>query len=155
MTSPTVSVDVSAAQFDRADFIEDVAEALAETGFDPAHLTLALAETTLALDVPTTIDRLHRVKALGVRVALGEFDSGYSSLTFLQRFPIDILTVDRSLLAETIDPGEAESLTDTLGQLGRVFGVDIIIEGPEGEDDPLPPVGAADAPASASVTGSR
>ncbi len=134
-----VSVDISAAHFDRDGFVDDVEAALSSTGFDPGHLTLALAETALAPDASTTIARLQRVKALGVRIALGDFDSGYSSLTFLQRFPIDVLTVDRSLLAETVDPGEIETLAGTLGQLGRVFGVDIVIESPEGEPGPVPP----------------
>ncbi len=137
--TPTVSVDIWSAQFDRVGFVEDVEEALASSGFDPRYLTLVLTETSLAADGTRTIERLHRLKALGVRIALGEFDSGYSSLTFLQRFPIDILSIDPSLVVETVDPGETESLAGTLGQLGRVFGVEIIIEGPEGEVVSAPP----------------
>ncbi len=141
-TPLTVSVDISEAQFDRAGFVDDVAEALATSGFDPARLVLALSETALANDGADTIERLHRVKALGVRIALDEFDSGYSSLTFLQRYPIDILTIDRSLVIETVDPGETESLAETLGQLARVFGVEIVIEGPEDDAGREAPPGA-------------
>jgi len=148
----TMSVDISAAQFDREGIVDDVETALSSTGFDAGHLTLALAETSLASDVPTTIARLQRLKEVGVRIALGEFDSGYSSLTFLQRFPIDALTVDRSLLAETVDPGEIETLAGTLGQLGRVFGVDIVIEGPADGPGPVPPPEEAGTPV---VTGRR
>jgi diguanylate cyclase (GGDEF)-like protein len=141
-TPLTVSVDITASQFQRVGFVDDVEQALAASGFDPAHLVLALSETALASDGAATIERLHRLKALGVRIALDEFDSGYSSLTFLQRYPIDILTIDRSLVIETVDPGETESLAETLGQLARVFGVEIIIEGPEGEEGREAPAGA-------------
>jgi len=134
-----VSVDIYSAQFEQPGFVDDVDAALSESGFDPGHLVVTLAEASLASGAPNTIDRLRRVKALGVRVALAEFDSGYSSLTLVQRFPIDILKIDPSLVAQTADPEETDSLTGTLSNLGRVFGVDIIFESREGDAEPVPP----------------
>lgn len=144
-----VSVDIYAAHFQQHGFVDDLEGALLESGFDPGHLVVALAEAALASGAPTTVERLRRVKALGVRVALSEFDSGYSSLTLVQRFPIDILKIDPSLVAQTADPEETTSLAGTLNHLGQVFGVDIIVESGGGEPEPVPPgidVGATGAP---------
>jgi diguanylate cyclase (GGDEF)-like protein len=133
----SVSVMASASQFERDGFVQDVRAALATTGLDPASLIVTFPETALAPD-ETTIARLKCLKAEGVRIALGEFESGYSSLTYLQRYPIDILKVDRSLVSEAVDPDEVATITRTLTQLGRVFGVDIIIEDVPSEDEPVP-----------------
>ncbi len=133
----SVSVMASASQFERDGFVEDVRAALASTGLDPASLIVTFPETALAPD-ETTIARLRCLKTEGVRIALGEFESGYSSLTYLQRYPIDILKVDRSLVSGTVDPGEVATITRTLTQLGKVFGVDIIIEDVPSGDGPDP-----------------
>jgi EAL domain-containing protein (putative c-di-GMP-specific phosphodiesterase class I) len=124
-----VTVNVSADHFVEDTFIDDVGNSLSASGFDPGHLTIVLAETALASDRLDTMARLNDLRQLGVRVALGEFDSGSNFLTFLQRYPIDVLKVDRSLLAGMAGPDGTDAMEETLIQLGRVFSMEIVIEG--------------------------
>jgi predicted signal transduction protein with EAL and GGDEF domain len=145
----TVSVGISAAQFAADGFFDGVADVLEASGFDPAYLVIALAESSLGADTPATIGRLLQLKALGVRIALSDFDSGYLSLTFLQRYPIDILKIDRDVVADSADRGETEPLVETLAQLSRVFGVDIMIENPSGQTGERPPAEGIGSPVAA------
>jgi diguanylate cyclase (GGDEF)-like protein len=148
-----MSVNVSAEHFSQATFVDDVDDALADSGFDPGHLIIALAETVLVSGGRTTMARLVALRELGVRIALGECDTGLSFFTFLQRYPIDILKVDRCLMAGTADPGDADEMAETLTKLGRVFSMDIFIEGDHAEGgwatSTSAPYGAGDHGASA------
>jgi diguanylate cyclase (GGDEF)-like protein len=142
-----VSVDVSATEFAEDDFVDDVRDVLALTGLDPSLVVMTFAETALTpaahfRDDAAVIARLLELKATGVRIALGEFDGGASFLTYLPRYPIDILKVEQPLVAGIVDPAGAASLADTLAQLGRVFGVDVVVEGsgPPGEFESSPTI---------------
>ncbi len=94
-----VSVNVSAYQLGRRDFVEDVRHALAESAIEPSLLTLEITETMLVRDLRATREYLDEVKGLGVRIAIDDFGTGYASLSHLQRLPIDILKIDRSFVA--------------------------------------------------------
>ncbi|HEX3981483.1 MAG TPA: EAL domain-containing protein, partial [Acidimicrobiales bacterium] len=125
----TVSVGVSADHVRQDSFVDDVGDALSASGFDPGHLTIAFAENLLTQDTPATVAQLDDLREMGVRIALGELETGVSFLTVLQRYPIDILTVDRSLVAGTTGPGAPGAMEETLTQLGRVFSLDVVVEG--------------------------
>jgi diguanylate cyclase (GGDEF)-like protein len=132
-----VSVNVSAAHFEHDQFFDDVRSALSDSGFAPELMIVALAETDLIPGGSNTVARMQRLKELGVRIALGHFDTGYSSLAFLRNYPIDILKIDRSLAAGITDPVETAALIQTLTQVGEVFGVGIVVDGPEDDDGPV------------------
>ena len=149
----TVSVNVSSVLFERDQFLDDVRSALAESGFTPELMIVALAETDLIPGGTSTVARMHRIKDLGVRIALGHFDTGYSSLAFLRNYPIDILKIDRSLAAGITDPIETAALVQTLTQVGEVFGVGIVVDGPEDDDGPVAP--SAEPVASSLSAGTR
>ena len=93
-----MSVNVSGRQLDSDGLIDDVGEALEATGLDPAKLTLEITETTLMRDVAAAAARLAALKVLGVRVAIDDFGSGYSSLAHLREFAVDALKIDRSFI---------------------------------------------------------
>ena len=96
---------------------------MAESGFDAESLILKIGETSLMYDVDATITRLEALKGLGVHLAVDDFGTWYSSLSFLQRFPIDILKIDRSFVSGIGDTEEVSALVHTLVQLGIALGL--------------------------------
>jgi diguanylate cyclase len=125
----SMAVNVSACQLQRPEFIEEVREALNETGIVPASLTLELTESVMMQDMELTLLRLKALRALGVKLAIDDFGTGYSSLNYIRQLPVDILKIDRSFLA---DPNpEVAELTAAIVQLARIFKLKAVAEGIE------------------------
>ncbi len=129
-----VSVNVSARQLDGDRLVDDVEDALSMSGLAPESLMLELTETTLMHDAEVTVVRLQALKALGVRVAVNDYGTGYSSLAYLRQFPIDVLKIDRSFVSGITDSTEAAALVHTLVQLGKVLGIHTVADGVETSD---------------------
>ena len=124
-----ISVNVSPAQLARDAFIGDLATVLADTGLSPSALILELTETVLMQDADETVARLHALKALGVRLAIDDFGTGHSSLSYLRRFPIDVLKIDRSFIESL--PGRGAELASTIVRLGDLLRLNVVAEGVE------------------------
>jgi diguanylate cyclase (GGDEF)-like protein len=127
----TMAVNVSGRQLDRDSIIDHVAEALALSALDPAHLTIEITETALMKDTELTAQRLHTLKELGVKLAVDDFGTGYSSLAYLQRFPVDCLKIDRAFVNTLRRSPESHALLHTLVQLGKDLGLTTLAEGVE------------------------
>jgi diguanylate cyclase (GGDEF)-like protein len=126
-----VSVNVSMRQLESDTLVDDVRDALGASSLDPSALVLEVTETALVRDVDATVDRLGRLKMLGVRIAIDDFGTGYSSLTYLKRFPVDILKIDQSFIAGIGESSEALAMVHALVQLGRALGLETLAEGIE------------------------
>ncbi|MGZ6693487.1 MAG: EAL domain-containing protein [Solirubrobacteraceae bacterium] len=127
-----ISINVSARQLDQPELVQDVTDTLANTGLDPAALTLEITETTLMRDAGAAAGRLHALKALGVRIAIDDFGTGYSSLAYLRQFHVDALKIDRSFIsAIAASGGDSKALIHTLVQLGKTLGLETLAEGIE------------------------
>jgi EAL domain-containing protein (putative c-di-GMP-specific phosphodiesterase class I) len=126
-----VSVNVSARQFERPEFVDEVRAALAENALDATWLTLEITETALMNRPVATEELLLELKALGVQIAVDDFGTGYSSLGYLRQFPIDLLKLDRSFITGLARSGEANALAHTLIQLGKTLGLRTVAEGVE------------------------
>jgi len=126
-----IAVNVAARQLDRDVFVEEVAEALAESALVPDALTLEITETTIMSNAEETARRLAILKELGVRVAIDDFGTGYSSLAYLQRFPVDALKIDRSFISRIRQDADGETLIRTLVQLGKSLSIETLAEGIE------------------------
>ncbi|MGH2911871.1 MAG: putative bifunctional diguanylate cyclase/phosphodiesterase [Solirubrobacteraceae bacterium] len=126
-----VAVNVAARQLDRDEFVEEIGEALANSGLEPGALTIEITETTIMSDAEETALRLANIKELGVRVAIDDFGTGYSSLAYLQRFPVDALKIDRSFISRIRHDAEGETLIRTLVQLGKSLSIETLAEGIE------------------------
>jgi len=126
-----MSVNVSARQLDDDELIEDVREALRESGLDPAALTLEVTETTLMRDAAASTERLHLLKALGVRIAIDDFGTGYSSLAYLRQFPADALKIDRSFIDGIATSKASAALIHTFVALGKSLKIETLAEGIE------------------------
>ncbi|WP_232050479.1 bifunctional diguanylate cyclase/phosphodiesterase [Actinoplanes sp. OR16] len=130
-TPLTVSVNLSAVQLDRADLPDVVSSALEESGLPPHCLVIELTESLIVDHRPETLNRLHAMKALGIRLAIDDFGTGYSSLAYLRRFPVDIIKIDKSFVDDVGDEPAAAALTHGIIQLGQALRLSTIAEGIE------------------------
>ncbi len=130
----TVSVNVSMRQLESDRLVDDVRDALVTSSLDPSRLILEVTESTLMRDADATIDRLNRLKQLGVMMAIDDFGTGYSSLAYLRKFPVDVLKIDRSFVADMHRSPDAAALIHTLVELGRTLGLVTLAEGIEQQD---------------------
>jgi diguanylate cyclase (GGDEF)-like protein len=95
-----LSVNLSARQLNCPTLVEQVSEALDKSGLLPAMLELELTETALVDDIDKSVEVLQRLKALGLLLSVDDFGTGYSGLSYLKRFPVDILKLDRSFVLQ-------------------------------------------------------
>ncbi len=128
-----VSVNVSAAQLHAISFVDEVREALTRHGTPPALLTLELTESMLVRDVNATVEKMARLRELGVRVALDDFGTGYSSLSLLQRLPLDDLKIDASFVHRMTEGARERQMVQAIVMLGKNMALNIIAEGIETE----------------------
>jgi len=120
-----VSVNISPAQFMHGDLVGLVHSILLETGLAPGRLELEITEGVLIEDFDRGLSLLRRLKALGVRIAMDDFGSGYSSLTYLQSFPFDKIKIDRAFV---MNLGQnTQSATIIRAMIGLCHGLDISI----------------------------
>jgi EAL domain-containing protein (putative c-di-GMP-specific phosphodiesterase class I) len=129
-----LSVNVSARQVHAPGLVADVAAALEASGLDPGCLVLELTESVLMDDPERAAVTLEELKELGVRLAIDDFGTGYSSLAYLQRFPIDILKIDRSFVARLLGGPEDAAVAHAIIKLGQTLHLDVVAEGIETDD---------------------
>ncbi len=127
----SVAVNMTARQFLDEHMLDDVASILAETGMDPHLLEIELHESLLIRDVDITLRILTDLKALGVRIAVDDFGTGYSSLALLQRFPLDTVKIDRSIMRDFFSPQEDLGLADAIIAMGKVLSLTVVAQGVE------------------------
>jgi diguanylate cyclase (GGDEF)-like protein len=126
-----VAVNLSVHQLNDPDLVSEVAGVLERSGLEPRSLILEITETMLMEDLERAV--LARLKELGVQIAVDDFGTGYSSLQYLERFPIDILKIDRSFVGgvgESSDSVVAKAIID----LGESLKLRVIAEGVEREE---------------------
>lgn len=132
--SLSMSVNVSARQLESDGLIDDVRKALETSALRPNLLTLEITETTLMRDADKTADRLEHLRGLGVQIAIDDFGTGYCSLSYLRRFPIDVLKIDRSFVSGLSESEDARALVRTLVRLGKDLGLRTLAEGIEDDE---------------------
>ncbi len=126
-----IAVNVSTRQLETDEFVVEMSQALADSGLDPHALTLELTETAVMSDAEGSVRRLTEIREMGVRIAIDDFGAGYSSLGYLQRFPVDVLKIDRSFIARLTKDPDGEKLIRTLVQLGKSLSIETLAEGIE------------------------
>jgi len=126
-----VAVNVSSQQFYEGNIAEAVAKVLQETKLDPRFLELELTESQTLDDSDATINIMLALKRLGVSLSLDDFGTGWSSLSYLRRFPIDRIKIDRSFVKDLHSQPAAEEVVKTILTLSRNLGIVCIAEGVE------------------------
>lgn len=129
----TMAVNLSARQLHDPGFQDVVGRVLADTGLPAGRLELELTESTVMEDADVMLERLHKLKTLGLRFAIDDFGTGYSSLSHLKRFPFDMLKIDAAFVRDlTTDPHDA-AIAHTIIGMAHSLGLGILAEGVETE----------------------
>jgi diguanylate cyclase (GGDEF)-like protein/PAS domain S-box-containing protein len=126
-----VSVNVSARQFRAPGFVDQVRQALADTGVEPARLLLEITESLVLRDVEQVWSDLRTLRALGVRIAIDDFGTGYSSLSYLRQMPVDVLKIDKSFIDDILAGSQQRALVDAIVTLARNLDLTVVAEGIE------------------------
>ncbi|MEZ5215427.1 MAG: EAL domain-containing protein [Ilumatobacteraceae bacterium] len=129
-TAPSVAVNISARHLLARSFVDEVAAEIEQVGFDPSRLVLEITETVVLGDLPAACANLERLRARGLKVALDDFGSGYTSLVTLRQLPVDILKIDRSLISG-LGSDQTNSLVRIIIEAGHEFGMMVVAEGIE------------------------
>lgn len=130
-----VSVNLSPRQLAEPDLVEVVARALRRSGLPPRALVLEITETTLMLDFDEGLARLRSLKDLGLRIALDDYGTGYSSLNRLGKLPVDIVKVDKSFVDQVDISKEGRALVQSIIDVAKALGMSSIAEGVERPDE--------------------
>lgn len=128
---PSVAVNISCVQFQKAGWVDTVKQALAESNLPAEKLTLEITESLLIADEGQTEQQLAELKQLGVKLSIDDFGTGYSSLSYLRRFPIDTLKIDKSFVNELNTGNEDDALVSAIIALGHNLKLNLIAEGVE------------------------
>ncbi|NLR74457.1 sensor domain-containing protein [Leeia aquatica] len=129
----TTAVNVSAYQFQQADFVERVADTLQRHQLPGEALELELTETFLIRDATEALRKLDALSALKVRMAIDDFGTGYSSLSYLKRFPIHKLKIDRSFIHDVPGDEGAEGIVQAIINMAQALHLQVTAEGVETE----------------------
>jgi diguanylate cyclase (GGDEF)-like protein/PAS domain S-box-containing protein len=128
-----ISVNLSGRQLQSQEIVEDVRQALEESGLDASQLVLELTESMAMQNTDLTMARLTALKALGVAIAIDDFGTGYSSLSYLQRFPVDILKIDKAFVDVVEQGADGSVLATAIVGLSETLRMTAVAEGIETE----------------------
>jgi diguanylate cyclase (GGDEF)-like protein len=126
-----VSLNVSARQFQLPDFHQRVAEVIGRHGVDPSLIEIEITEGLMMEDTGLAERCLDYLKSVGVRISVDDFGTGYSCLSYLHRFPIDVLKIDRSFIRQIGQGSGNEKITDAIISLARSLQLETVAEGVE------------------------
>jgi len=127
----TISINVSARQFEQPDLVERVRSILTETAIEPETVRLEITESITMGNVEQVIGTMNQLKQIGVRLSMDDFGTGYSSLSYLHRFPLDILKIDRSFVSQMDQAAESLHIVQTIMHLARSLRMEVVAEGTE------------------------
>jgi EAL domain-containing protein (putative c-di-GMP-specific phosphodiesterase class I) len=127
----SLSVNVSARQFQQPTFVEGVLAVLRSTGANPLRLRLELTESLLLSDAEGAIAKMLELKAHGIGFALDDFGTGYSSLAYLRRLPLDLLKIDRAFVRDILTDPNVAAIAHTIVALAHSLGLTVVAEGVE------------------------
>ncbi|UCH49189.1 MAG: EAL domain-containing protein [Betaproteobacteria bacterium] len=126
-----IAVNVSGRQFRQPGFTELVENVLRETGIPGSALSMEITENVLIEDVAVVIPILSRLKSLGIRIALDDFGTGFSSMSYLERLPIDTLKIDRAFIATIDSAGRGGVIAKLVLDMARSLDMSVVAEGLE------------------------
>ena len=126
-----LAVNLSARQFNQPDLVGVIAATLADTGLAPGQLELEITESTVMANLDATSEILKRLHARGMSLALDDFGTGHSSLSYLRRFAIDVLKIDRSFIKDLASDPDAATITEAIVSMAHTLRLKVIAEGVE------------------------
>ncbi len=129
-----LAINVSASQFVEPDFVSLTLETIKQSGAQPSRLKLELTESMLAHDIDDMISKMAALKSHGIGFSLDDFGTGFSSLTYLRRLPLDQLKIDQAFVRNLLSSPADAAIATAVVQLGHSLGMEVIAEGVETEE---------------------
>jgi EAL domain-containing protein (putative c-di-GMP-specific phosphodiesterase class I) len=126
-----VGVNLSPSQLHSGDLARSVAQVLGATHLTPSLLELEVTEDILLLDEKGVLDTFRRIQELGVRIVFDDFGTGYASLSYLKKFPLDGLKIDRSFVLNVLTDADDAAIVSSTIVLSKQLGLSVIAEGIE------------------------
>lgn len=133
-TRGCISINVSAHQFHRHEFVPLIVNCLDEVGLPPSCLKLEITESVVIDDITGASDKMRQLQALGIQLSLDDFGTGYSSLSYLRQLPLNQLKIDRSFVSDITRDNMNTSIVGTIIGMANSLGLEIIAEGVETEE---------------------
>jgi EAL domain-containing protein (putative c-di-GMP-specific phosphodiesterase class I) len=129
----SISVNVSARQFEEKRLVERIEEALRDTGLPPGALEVEVTESSIMRDLARSVEKMRELKSMGVSLSIDDFGTGYSSLSALKSFPISRLKIDKSFVSDLADSPDDQAIAMAVISLGHKLNLRVIAEGVETE----------------------
>lgn len=129
-----VAVNISAIQFQSPGFVNDVLRILERTGMVPEMLELEITEETASASEQEIVSTMQMLRQIGVRIAIDDFGSGYSSLSYLRSYPVDVLKIDRMFISQLTESEYDLNIVKMVTTLSHQLGFEVVAEGVETED---------------------
>jgi EAL domain-containing protein (putative c-di-GMP-specific phosphodiesterase class I) len=126
-----VSINLLPADISRAGYEEWLLDEIEAAAIDPARVTLEITENALLADRESVAARLARLREAGLRIAVDDLGTGYSSLNYLTTLPLDMVKIDRGLVAHIVERDRDRIVARTLIRLARELGLQVVVEGVE------------------------
>jgi EAL domain-containing protein (putative c-di-GMP-specific phosphodiesterase class I) len=126
-----VAVNLSPLQLKSGRLVDVVRAALSDSGLEPGRLELEITESVPLDDNSISLATLHGLRGLGARVSIDDFGAGFSSVSYLRKFPFDTLKIDRSFIRDVVSDRSARAIVHALATLGQSLGMQVTAEGIE------------------------
>ncbi|AET69472.1 PAS domain S-box/diguanylate cyclase (GGDEF) domain-containing protein [Desulfosporosinus orientis DSM 765] len=126
-----LAVNLSARQFRQKNLVEQISQILEETGLDPQWLVLEITESISMENVVASVEILQKLKNMGIHLAIDDFGTGFSSLSYLSRFTLNTLKIDRSFVSILDKSAGGHAIVLTIIQLAKNLGLNVLAEGVE------------------------
>jgi len=129
----SVGINLSARQFIQADLVEQIKQLIQKYELKPENIDLEITETIAMQDAENSINKMHHLKELGVKLSMDDFGTGYSSLSYLHQFPLDILKIDRSFVKDIVGNSDDGAIARAVIAMSHSLNLRVIAEGIETE----------------------
>ncbi len=130
-----ISVNISSRQLLSEGEVDGLSRIVAESGVAPEHVTFEITESLMVEEPAKVAEAMRRLRKTGIRVAADDFGTGYANLAFLNRFPLDVLKIDRTFITNMASEDRSRKIVNTIVSLAQDLGMSIIAEGIEAPDE--------------------
>ncbi len=129
-----LSLNISAIQYMREDFIDSILSVIKKYDVDPTELELEITESVLIENFKDVMEKHHILRDFGIRISLDDFGTGYSSLSYLKGLPIDTLKIDKSFIDTIVNDENTRVITESIIYMVKKLGFETIAEGVESKE---------------------
>ncbi|SMF20263.1 PAS domain S-box-containing protein/diguanylate cyclase (GGDEF) domain-containing protein [Alteromonadaceae bacterium Bs31] len=127
----TLAVNLSPSHLNGADFVSSLAEKIRRYSVDPAKLELEITESAVIENIEHSVEILNQLKALGVSIAMDDFGTGFSSLSYLKQLPIDVIKIDRSFVNQLPNDEDDIVIVNAIFSISKAMNIEVVAEGIE------------------------